>query len=302
MLLYSEYKETVNESFDVHNMNINSRKLTVGQMTYKFKQLGYKFYGYVKLSQRHYNSFDDIGLRTAIPEDIRKLAYKFASSTTPNVKDTYLPCSPDLDGINIDVWGGDDDISTEDFNKLIHSGENESIEKATNKTGDTTFYVFFNNQKKYFYYIAISGIREYDAFLELYVKMKVSGEDMVRTELEERAKLIQADWEASRKEKEAKQAAQKKEAEGKDEQEKEIVARREALKEYVDKNKDKFKEIKSYTDLPDDFVEYSHYDELISIGRYDDTEKLRYVCNQDYTQLYKYKITNYGKSGTYWGD
>lgn len=303
MLLYSEFKDVVNESFDVHNMNVNSRKLTVGQMTYKFKQLGYKFYGYVKLEQKRYNAVDTIDFSTSIPEDIRTLAHKFASTTTQNVKDTYLPCSPDLVGLDVNVWGGDDDISIDDFNELIHSAEKESIEKATNKSGDTTFYVFFNNPKKYFYYIAISDINEYNAFLELYAKVKVSGEDMVRAELEERAKRIQDDWEADRKEQEAIQAKQKKEEDENAEREKELTDRQEALKAYVDENKDKFKEIKNSTELPEDFVEYSHYDELITPSIYDDATMWRYVCNQDYTQLYKYKIiVSYSKSGTYWGD
>ena len=70
-------EEFLDESFDAKGMKVNSRNLTVGQIAYKFKQLGYKCYGYIKTSHKRYNNFDYVEFGEALPEDIRSMAYKY---------------------------------------------------------------------------------------------------------------------------------------------------------------------------------------------------------------------------------
>ena len=82
-----------------------------------------------------------------------------------------------------------------------------------------------------------------------------------------------------------------------------IRKKTEDLEKYIEVNEDKFIEVKDANEIPAEFEQFASFDKIIEYGRYDDAEAMRYVCNQDYTMLYKYHVhLSWAKPGAYWGD
>lgn len=304
ILTFSMYKQTLSESVDPENLTVDTR-FTVGQMTYKFRGLGYKCYGYIETSHKNHNNFDYVDLADAIPSDILSLAKKYYKSYG-SVKDMYLPAYPDMQDADLNVYGYDEGIEFEDITDILHSDKKENAVIARNKAGDKEFFVMFNNKEKYFYFLRPSESEpEHQAFVDLYIKTRFDGRDAVKKELEERGGVIEADLQAEREA----YAIKKKEEEEKRrlgaKEKAEMKRRDDELAEYAKSNPDKFTLIKHISDLPEDFTKYAEYDEYIDGTRtqYDEYDVMRYVCNDDYSRLYKYKATiSDARHGTYWGD
>lgn len=290
-------EELLDESFDAKGMKVNSRNLTVGQIAYKFKQLGYKCYGYIKTSHKRYNNFDYVELGEALPEDIRSMAYKYG-------KKIGLSYTPSMSDADLDVWGYDDGVEFEDIEAILKQDTKEGVEKATNKDGSDTYYVFFNNAAKYFYFIcAYNPEPEHNAYIELYVKVKKDGVDVVRKELEEARDVAEAEARKRQEEYEIKRTEEEERRHLKEAEKAAIRKKTEDLEKYIETNEDKFIEVKDADEIPAEFEQFASFDKIIEYGRYDDAEAMRYVCNQDYTMLYKYHVhLSWAKPGTYWGD
>lgn len=290
-------EEPLDESFDAKSMKINSRNLTVGQMAYKFKQLGYKCYGYIKTDHKRYNNFDYVNFGKALPEDIRSMAYKYG-------KKIGLSYTPSMSDADLNIWGRDEGVKFTDIEAILKQDTKEGVEKATNKDGSDTYYVFFNNAAKYFYFICTySPERTQMAYIELYVKVKKDGVDVVRKELEEIRDADEADTRKRQEEYEIKRKEEDEHRRLKEAEKEAIRKKTEELENYVEDNEDKFIEVKNTKELPAEFEEYASFDKIIEYGRYDDAKAMRYVCNQDYSMLYKYRVhLSWARPGTYWGD
>lgn len=292
-----ELLDEIDESFDAKGMKVNSRNLTVGQMAYKFKQLGYKCYGYIKTDHKRYNNFDYVNFGKALPEDIRSMAYKYG-------KKIGLSYTPSMSDADLNVWGYDEGVKFADIEAILKQDTKEGVEKATNKDGSDTYYVFFNNAAKYFYFICARNPEpEHNAYIELYVKVKKDGVDVIRKELEEVRDIEEAAARKRQEEYEIKRQEEEEQRRLKESEKAAIRKKTEDLEKYVEANEDKFIEVKNTDEIPAEFEQFASFDKIVERGRYDDAEAMRYVCNQDYTMLYKYYVhLSWAKPGTYWGD
>lgn len=302
--LFKDYSQSINESVDPRKLKTNEKNMSVGQLAREFKSRGYKFYGYIE-TERRSNGWDYIGLSSAIPADIMELAKKYYGTFRNIVKDTYLSSVPDLYQLHTNIYGGD--VESKDIKDLIHDNtKREKVTIATNKDASKKFFVLFNTEEKYFYFM--SGCK-YDsghcAWVDLYVRVRRDGVDEVRKELEARRDAVEAVLAPEREAAEEKSRQEREKARLKEIAKKEQEARNEDLKKYVETHADEFKQIKSERDLPAGFEIFARYDEVDWSTKtpYDRCDGVVYVCDADYKHCYKYDTTfNFARPNTYWGD
>lgn len=308
MLTFEEYERVINESVDPRKITINQNNYTVGRIKSEFKKRGYKFYGYIETSHKQYNNFDFIDFCHAIPKDILDLAVKYYNTYENLVKDTYLRWRPNMSDADINTYYEDDNIDSKDIKEIMHADKREKVNMAFNEKKTKKFFVLFNEEEKYFYFLCPSKYEpEHQAFVDLYIKIRVNGRETVKKELEERGAIINADvqakylaWEIKYKEQEEKRKLEEAEKA-------EMQRRSEELKAYVKDNEDKFILLKRGQKIPDDFEKYAEYCEYIDddhyIGNpYGEYAVMCYVCNKDYTQFYKYKAEVSNRRSGMWTD
>lgn len=291
----------------------NARNLSYGQIKRNFIGKGYDFLGTIYMEEKGSGTYKTEEITNAIPEDILakvdKYGYKagYISKRLEDVR--YLSISIDSD-------------STEIYNRFHEVLGEPNIDKITScfTQKQKLYYVLWNEEKKYFYFMRLEN-RGYLyssgdhllAFAELWVKVRTSGVDTVRQEVEdfydryaEEDRVKAEEMENERKAKAEADAHAKAVQAGYDK-------RSEAVQADAEANPDSYVEVE-YEDLPDDVKadienedkENVKYVEYIEHGRRDpyDVETATVYVNDDaLSRGYKFKRTiDHSKRGTYWGD
>lgn len=154
---------------------INPNGYVYQQVYDGFESKGYSYFGTIIAQYEEYvDSPEEIF--SVVPDDILELAGKYAH------KFNYLSFKPETDGLYFHV----DDVAYEKLLPILGDNDIESV-NACNK-GKDLYYVLFNREKKYFYFLNIdskNGRHWITGFIELWLKIRNSGVDVVRKELED---------------------------------------------------------------------------------------------------------------------
>lgn len=289
----------------------NARNLSYWDMKKGFLSKGYEFLGNLSLSIKTINCLSYEEILNVIPDELYdKLVKSFYI-------DNYLSEQPSKKYLDADFYkleNGKDVCDIKRFISIISEPNIEKVQSCFSKKGNL-FYVFWNPEKKYFYFVQIGHTYNCDnsgaiGFFEAYLKIKTSGLDVVTKEVDEiyekylEEKRIEDDkWEAKKREESEKKA--KEEA---------YQARVDLLKKDVEEHPENYEELKSSDDLPreiydeltgDDYMDskYIHYIEDGIRDPYDVSTDIVYVNDDDFTKGYKFPIVvDHAKRGTYWGD
>lgn len=264
---------------------INPNGYAYQQVYDGFKSKGYSYFGTIIAQyKQHIDSPEEIF--SVIPDDIFELAGKYAHESN------YLSFIPEKDGLYFYV----SDVAYKKLLPILGDNDIESV-NACNK-GSDLYYVLFNKEKKYFYFLNIdakSGRYWITGFVELWLKIRNSGVDVVRKELED-----------------IKSAVEERERIEIDKREKEKTYKniQDAIRDDIETNEDKYEEIESYDKLPVEIKnsieakdgKFAKFDRFVD----DNPRGSNYICyinNLDLTQGYKYKyFEKYNPRYGYWGD
>jgi len=295
----------LNESVSLKELEKgNSRKLSYGDMKNGFISKGYEFLGNISLKVKTINAFAYDEILNVVPDELCEKIKEcggrgYVSHTT---KKGYLDAH---------TFGRDYDLD-----KLLSTLTEPNIEKVSScftKKGDL-YYVLWNVENKYFYFITIDESSYYNnsnavGFLELFIKIRTSGIDEVNSEVDE----IYAKYLEDKSTREEEERIRKEEEDAKKAKEAEYQRRVDIIKADVEANPENYEEVKE-KDLPqeildalnsDDYMDtpYAVYTEHISTDPYDVETVMCYVNDDDFTKGYKFQQTiHHAKPGTYWGD
>ena len=295
----------INESITLQELSKgNEKNYSYGDMKRGFLSKGYEFLGNISLKVLTYNCFSYDEIINVVPDELVSKLSECGSRG-------YIRTVPEKKYINTNTFGRDYNLDS--ALKIISEPNIENVRSCFSKKGDL-YYVLWNNDKKYFYFMTIdeSGPNNNNdavAFLELFIKIKTSGIDTVNDEVDELyAQYLE---EKAKREEEERQRKEKKRIQK--EKEAAYQARVDAIQADVEENPDNYVEVKK-ENLPqsildalnsDDYMDtpYAVYMKHISTDPYENETVMCYVNDDELTQGYKFKqIISHARPGTYWGD
>ena len=295
----------INESITLQELSKgNEKNYSYGDMKRGFLSKGYEFLGNISLKVLTYNCFSYDEIINVVPDELVSKLSECGSRG-------YIRTVPEKKYINTNTFGRDYNLDS--ALKIISEPNIEKVRSCFSKKGDL-YYVLWNNDKKYFYFMTIDESGHYNnndavAFLELFIKIKTSGIDTVNDEVDELyAQYLE---EKAKREEEERQRKEKKRIQK--EKEAAYQARVDAIQADVEENPDNYVEVKR-ENLPqsildalnsDDYMDtpYAVYTKQISKDPYDNETVMCYVNDDELTQGYKFKqIISHARPGTYWGD
>ena len=295
----------INESITLQELSKgNEKNYSYGEMKRGFLSKGYEFLGNISLKVLTYNCFSYDEIIDVVPDElINKLR-----ECGPR---KYISTVPEKKYINTNTFGRD--YNLDGALKIISEPNIEGVRSCFSKKGDL-YYVLWNNDKKYFYFMTIdeSGPNNNNdavAFLELFIKIKTSGIDTVNDEVDELyAQYLE---EKAKREEEERQRKEKKRIQK--EKEAAYQARVDAIQADVEENPDNYVEVKR-ENLPqsildalnsDDYMDtpYAVYTKQISKDPYDNETVMCYVNDDELAHGYKFtQVISHKKPGEYVGD
>lgn len=295
----------INESITLQELSKgNEKNYSYGDMKRGFLSKGYEFLGNISLKVLTYNCFSYDEIIDVVPDEL-------VSKLRECGPREYISTVPEKKYVNTNIFGRD--YNRDSALKIISEPNIEKIRSCFSKKGDL-YYVLWNNNKKYFYFMTIdeSGPRNNSdavAFLELFIKIKTSGIDTVNDEVDE----LYAQYLEEKAKREEKERQRKEEERIQKEKEDAYQARVDAIQVDVKENPDNYVEVDE-KDLPqnildslnsDDYMDtpYAVYMKHISTDPYENETVMCYVNDDELTQGYKFKqIISHARPGTYWGD
>ena len=295
----------INESITLQELSKgNEKNYSYGDMKRGFLSKGYEFLGNISLKVLTYNCFSYDEIIDVVPDEL-------VSKLRECGPREYISAVPEKKYVNTNIFGRD--YNRDSALKIISEPNIEKIRSCFSKKGDL-YYVLWNNNKKYFYFMTIdeSGPRNNSdavAFLELFIKIKTSGIDTVNDEVDE----LYAQYLEEKARREEKERQRKEEERIQKEKEDAYQARVDAIQVDVKENPDNYVEVDE-KDLPqnildslnsDDYMDtpYAVYMKHISTDPYENETVMCYVNDDELTQGYKFKqIISHARPGTYWGD
>ena len=295
----------INESITLQELSKgNEKNYSYGEMKRGFLSKGYEFLGNISLKVLTYNCFSYDEIIDVVPDElINKLR-----ECGPR---KYISTVPEKKYINTNTFGRDYNLDS--ALKIISEPNIEKVRSCFSKKGDL-YYVLWNNDKKYFYFMTIDESGHYNnndavAFLELFIKIKTSGIDTVNDEVDELyAQYLE---EKAKREEEERQRKEKKRIQK--EKEAAYQARVDAIQADVEENPDNYVEVKR-ENLPqsildalnsDDYMDtpYAVYTKQISKDPYDNETVMCYVNDDELAHGYKFtQVISHKKPGEYVGD
>ena len=295
----------INESITLQELSKgNEKNYSYVDMKRGFLSKGYEFLGNISLKVLTYNCFSYDEIIDVVPDEL-------VSKLRECGPREYISTVPEKKYVNTNIFGRD--YNRDSALKIISEPNIEKIRSCFSKKGDL-YYVLWNNNKKYFYFMTIdeSGPRNNSdavAFLELFIKIKTSGIDTVNDEVDE----LYAQYLEEKAKREEKERQRKEEERIQKEKEDAYQARVDAIQVDVKENPDNYVEVDE-KDLPqnildalnsDDYMDtpYAVYMKHISTDPYENETVMCYVNDDELTQGYKFKqIISHARPGTYWGD
>ena len=295
----------INESITLQELSKgNEKNYSYGDMKRGFLSKGYEFLGNISLKVLTYNCFSYDEIINVVPDELVSKLSECGSRG-------YIRTVPEKKYINTNTFGRDYNLDS--ALKIISEPNIEKVRSCFSKKGDL-YYVLWNNDKKYFYFMTIdeSGPNNNNdavAFLELFIKIKTSGIDTVNDEVDELyAQYLE---EKAKREEEERQRKEKKRIQK--EKEAAYQARVDAIQADVEENPDNYVEVKR-ENLPqsildalnsDDYMDtpYAVYTKQISKDPYDNETVMCYVNDDELAHGYKFtQVISHKKSGEYVGD
>ena len=295
----------INESITLQELSKgNEKNYSYGDMKRGFLSKGYEFLGNISLKVLTYNCFSYDEIINVVPDELVSKLSECGSRG-------YIRTVPEKKYINTNTFGRDYNLDS--ALKIISEPNIEKIRSCFSKKGDL-YYVLWNNDKKYFYFMTIdeSGPNNNNdavAFLELFIKIKTSGIDTVNDEVDELyAQYLE---EKAKREEEERQRKEKKRIQK--EKEAAYQARVDAIQADVEENPDNYVEVKR-ENLPqsildalnsDDYMDtpYAVYTKQISKDPYDNETVMCYVNDDELAHGYKFtQVISHKKPGEYVGD
>ena len=295
----------INESITLQELSKgNEKNYSYGDMKRGFLSKGYEFLGNISLKVLTYNCFSYDEIINVVPDELVSKLSECGSRG-------YIRTVPEKKYINTNTFGRDYNLDS--ALKIISEPNIEKVRSCFSKKGDL-YYVLWNNDKKYFYFMTIDESGHYNnndavAFLELFIKIKTSGIDTVNDEVDELyAQYLE---EKAKREEEERQRKEKKRI--KKEKEAAYQARVDAIQADVEENPDNYVEVKR-ENLPqsildalnsDDYMDtpYAVYTKQISKDPYDNETVMCYVNDDELAHGYKFtQVISHKKPGEYVGD
>ena len=295
----------INESITLQELSKgNEKNYSYGDMKRGFLSKGYEFLGNISLKVLTYNCFSYDEIINVVPDELVSKLSECGSRG-------YIRTVPEKKYINTNTFGRDYNLDS--ALKIISEPNIEKVRSCFSKKGDL-YYVLWNNDKKYFYFMTIdeSGPNNNNdavAFLELFIKIKTSGIDTVNDEVDELyAQYLE---EKAKREEEERQRKEKKRIQK--EKEDAYQARVDAIQADVEENPDNYVEVKR-ENLPqsildalnsDDYMDtpYAVYTKQISKDPYDNETVMCYVNDDELAHGYKFtQVISHKKTGEYVGD
>lgn len=295
----------INESITLQELSKgNEKNYSYGDMKRGFLSKGYEFLGNISLKVLTYNCFSYDEIINVVPDELVSKLSECGSRG-------YIRTVPEKKYINTNTFGRDYNLDS--ALKIISEPNIEKVRSCFSKKGDL-YYVLWNNDKKYFYFMTIdeSGPNNNNdavAFLELFIKIKTSGIDTVNDEVDELyAQYLE---EKAKREEEERQRKEKKRIQK--EKEAAYQARVDAIQADVEENPDNYVEVKR-ENLPqsildalnsDDYMDtpYAVYTKQISKDPYDNETVMCYVNDDELAHGYKFtQVISHKKPGEYVGD
>ena len=295
----------INESITLQELSKgNEKNYSYGDMKRGFLSKGYEFLGNISLKVLTYNCFSYDEIINVVPDELVSKLSECGSRG-------YIRTVPEKKYINTNTFGRDYNLDS--ALKIISEPNIEKVRSCFSKKGDL-YYVLWNNDKKYFYFMTIDESGHYNnndavAFLELFIKIKTSGIDTVNDEVDELyAQYLE---EKAKREEEERQRKEKKRIQK--EKEAAYQARVDVIQADVEENPDNYVEVKR-ENLPqsildalnsDDYMDtpYAVYTKQISKDPYDNETVMCYVNDDELAHGYKFtQVISHKKSGEYVGD
>ena len=295
----------INESITLQELSKgNEKNYSYGDMKRGFLSKGYEFLGNISLKVLTYNCFSYDEIINVVPDELVSKLSECGSRG-------YIRTVPEKKYINTNTFGRDYNLDS--ALKIVSEPNIEKVRSCFSKKGDL-YYVLWNNDKKYFYFMTIdeSGPNNNNdavAFLELFIKIKTSGIDTVNDEVDELyAQYLE---EKAKREEEERQRKEKKRIQK--EKEAAYQARVDAIQADVEENPDNYVEVKR-ENLPqsildalnsDDYMDtpYAVYTKQISKDPYDNETVMCYVNDDELAHGYKFiQVISHKKPGEYVGD
>ena len=295
----------INESITLQELSKgNEKNYSYYDMKRGFLSKGYEFLGNISLKVLTYNCFSYDEIINVVPDELVSKLSECGSRG-------YIRTVPEKKYINTNTFGRDYNLDS--ALKIISEPNIEKINSCFSKKGDL-YYVLWNNDKKYFYFMTIDESGHYNnndavAFLELFIKIKTSGIDTVNDEVDELyAQYLE---EKAKREEEERQRKEKKRI--RKEKEAAYQARVDAIQADVEENPDNYVEVKR-ENLPqsildalnsDDYMDtpYAVYTKEISKDPYDNETVMCYVNDDELAHGYKFtQVISHKKPGEYVGD
>ena len=295
----------INESIALQELSKgNEKNYSYGDMKRGFLSKGYEFLGNISLKVLTYNCFSYDEIINVVPDELVSKLSECGSRG-------YIRTVPEKKYINTNTFGRDYNLDS--ALKIISEPNIEKVRSCFSKKGDL-YYVLWNNDKKYFYFMTIDESGHYNnndavAFLELFIKIKTSGIDTVNDEVDELyAQYLE---EKAKREEEERQRKEKKRIQK--EKEAAYQARVDAIQADVEENPDNYVEVKR-ENLPqsildalnsDDYMDtpYAVYTKQISKDPYDNETVMCYVNDDELAHGYKFiQVISHKKPGEYVGD
>ena len=295
----------INESITLQELSKgNEKNYSYYDMKRGFLSKGYEFLGNISLKVLTYNCFSYDEIMDVVPDELVSKLSECGSRG-------YIRTVPEKKYINTNTFGRDYNLDS--ALKIISEPNIEKVRSCFSKKGDL-YYVLWNNDKNYFYFMTIDESGHYNnndavAFLELFIKIKTSGIDTVNDEVDELyAQYLE---EKAKREEEERQRKEKKRI--KKEKEAAYQARVDAIQADVEENPDNYVEVKR-ENLPqsildalnsDDYMDtpYAVYTKQISRDPYDNETVMCYVNDDELAHGYKFtQVISHKKPGEYVGD
>ena len=295
----------INESITLQELSKgNEKNYSYGEMKRGFLSKGYEFLGNISLKVLTYNCFSYDEIMDVVPDELVSKLSECGSRG-------YIRTVPEKKYINTNTFGRDYNLDS--ALKIISEPNIENVRSCFSKKGDL-YYVLWNNDKKYFYFMTIDESGRYNnndavAFLELFIKIKTSGIDTVNDEVDELyAQYLE---EKAKREEEERQRKEKKRIQK--EKEDAYQVRVDAIQADVEEHPDNYVEVKR-ENLPqsildalnsDDYMDtpYAVYTKQISRDPYDNETVMCYVNDDELAHGYKFtQVISHKKPGEYVGD
>ena len=295
----------INESITLQELSKgNEKNYSYGDMKRGFLSKGYEFLGNISLKVLTYNCFSYDEIINVVPDELVSKLSECGSRG-------YIRTVPEKKYINTNTFGRDYNLDS--ALKIISEPNIEKVRSCFSKKGDL-YYVLWNNDKKYFYFMTIDESGHYNnndavAFLELFIKIKTSGIDTVNDEVDE----LYAQYLEEKAKREEKERQRKEKKRIQKEKEAAYQARVDAIQADVEENPDNYVEVKR-ENLPqsildalnsDDYMDtpYAVYTKQISKDPYDNETVMCYVNDDELAHGYKFaQVISHKKPGEYVGD